>query len=247
LVCNGGFELHDSLNDAVFGGTNFSVTENDVYNWLAANDNLAYMATPDYYNTNQGILNFQVPNLTAMGTVNHLPPMNGFVGTYDGYTGFATYFNNNSYSEALHQSLNKPLLPNRSYFCSYWIRLAPGSNRICNNPVAMYLTPNAAYNVDYNDVVSGNIAPALSYTDLTELADPAWRELRTCFTPNDTLRSLFMLSSYERANQNDLPNLNQNPIIAEVGYYFVDNIMVRPMAFISESDTIHVEIVLVLT
>jgi hypothetical protein len=241
LVCNGGFELHDSLNDGVTGSTNFSVAENDVFSWLAYNDTGAVMNTPDYYNTNQGIANFQVPNLPAMGAVNHLPPMNGFIGTYDGYTGFATSINSNPYREALHQALNAPLLPNRSYFCSYWIRLAPGSDRICNNPVAMYLTPNASYNTDYDNVVLGNIAPALSYTELTPLANPEWLELRTCFTPTDTLRSLFMLSSHERANQVDASNLNQNPSIATVGYYFVDNVMVRPMAYISALDTVHVK------
>ena len=241
LICNGGFELHDNLIDFVWGATNFSVAENDVFNWLAYNDTAAGMWTPDYYNTNQGIANFQIPNLPVMGIVNHLPPMTGFIGTYDGYTGFATYYDSNPYQEALHQTLNKPLLPNRSYYCSYWIRLAPGSVRVCNNPVAMYLTPNASYNADYNNVVLGNITPALSYTDLAPLDDPNWLELRNCFTPNDTLRSLFLLSSYERTNQFETANLNQYPTTATVGYYFVDNVMVRPMAYISALDTIHVK------
>lgn len=238
LVCNGGFELHDDLTDAVQGATNFSALEDDVFNWNSYNEPDAYMHTPDYYNTNQGIVNFQIPNLPSVGFVNHLPPMTGFVGSYDGFVGFATSNSSGSYPEALHQSLSTLLVPNRSYYCSYWLRMAPGSARICNNPVALYLTQNPSYNTDFQDVYDGNILPILSYTDSAPLNDTVWRQLSTCFKTTNTLRSLYLLSAYKRANPIDTINPSQNPNLLSVGYYLVDNVMVRPLAFAANEDTV---------
>jgi hypothetical protein len=135
LVSNPGFSCSNTSPSAY---SNVGATASDVCNWFSPTN-----ATPDYYNQNAKVDNFNylgVPNNIFQG--NTTPQANHGLYTgnaaYTGLYGYGGSFGGSNYREYIQSQLSSQLDPLKTYYSEFFVSLREGSHYSIRNLSAFF-------------------------------------------------------------------------------------------------------------